>query len=73
MGSKVALVTGGTGGIGSAICRELANQGFTVVAGYNSGGNHEKPQTGRHNRRPKALTSMWLTAMYPIRPALKPA
>ena len=42
MGSKVALVTGGTGGIGSAICRELANQGFTVVAGYNSGGNHEK-------------------------------
>ena len=42
MGNKVALVTGGTGGIGSAICRELANQGFTVVAGYNSGGNHEK-------------------------------
>jgi len=44
MGKKVALVTGGTGGIGSAICHELATQGFTVVAGYNSGGNHEKAQ-----------------------------
>ena len=42
MGSKVALVTGGTGGIGTALCHELASQGFTVVAGYNSGGNHEK-------------------------------
>jgi len=33
---KVALVTGGAGGIGSAICRELATQGVTVVVGYNS-------------------------------------
>lgn len=40
--NKIALVTGGTGGIGTSICRELAQQGFTVVAGYNSGGNHEK-------------------------------
>ncbi|WP_420550565.1 acetoacetyl-CoA reductase [Litorivicinus lipolyticus] len=44
MGSKVALVTGGTGGIGTSLCRELAQQGFTVVAGYNSGGKHEKAQ-----------------------------
>jgi 3-oxoacyl-[acyl-carrier protein] reductase len=33
---KVALVTGGAGGIGSAICLELAHQGATVVVGYNT-------------------------------------
>ena len=42
MTQRIALVTGGTGGIGTAICRELAAVGFQVIAGYNSGGNHEK-------------------------------
>ena len=32
--TKTAVVTGGVGGIGSAICEELARKGFTVVAGY---------------------------------------
>jgi len=32
--AKVALVTGGNGGIGSAICQELVSKGFRVVAGY---------------------------------------
>lgn len=34
MHERIALVTGGTGGIGTAICRELAGRGCTVVAGY---------------------------------------
>jgi acetoacetyl-CoA reductase/3-oxoacyl-[acyl-carrier protein] reductase len=31
---RVAFVTGGTRGIGAAICRSLASQGATVAAGY---------------------------------------
>jgi len=31
---RIALVTGGNGGIGSAICKELADKGITVIAGY---------------------------------------
>ena len=31
---RIALVTGGTGGIGTAICKALADQGRKVIAGY---------------------------------------
>ena len=33
MSKRVAYVTGGMGGIGTAICQRLAKDGFTVVAG----------------------------------------
>src|SRR5690606_28334505 len=33
MTQKIAYVTGGMGGIGTAICQGLASKGFTVVAG----------------------------------------
>lgn len=33
---KKAFVTGGSGGIGSAVCRELARAGYFVIVGYSS-------------------------------------
>ncbi|MEH6823037.1 MAG: acetoacetyl-CoA reductase [Motiliproteus sp.] len=36
MVQKIAFVTGGTGGIGSAICTALVDAGFNVVAGYSN-------------------------------------
>jgi acetoacetyl-CoA reductase len=41
MEKRIALVTGGTGGIGTAICRSLYKQKIHVVAGYNRCGNHD--------------------------------
>ena len=38
--SRIAVVTGGTRGIGRAICESLRNDGLTVVANF--GGNEEK-------------------------------
>jgi acetoacetyl-CoA reductase len=34
MSKRTALVTGGTGGIGSAICKDFLNSGYRVVANY---------------------------------------
>lgn len=33
---KKAVVTGGSGGIGSAVCKELSEQGYFVYVGYSS-------------------------------------
>ncbi|MEL6876563.1 MAG: acetoacetyl-CoA reductase [Pseudomonadota bacterium] len=40
--ARVAVVTGGTRGIGRAICQQLQSDGFTVVGNY--GGNDEAAQ-----------------------------
>lgn len=42
MQKKVALVTGGMGGIGTAICQELCTKGARVLASYNRKGNHQQ-------------------------------
>lgn len=44
MTKRIALVTGGTGGIGTSICKRLHDDGYQVIAGYYSGGQHEKAQ-----------------------------
>ncbi len=42
MGKKVAYVTGGMGGIGTAICQRLHKEGFTVIAGCGPTRDHVK-------------------------------
>lgn len=41
MEKKIAIVTGGTGGIGTAICQRLATN-YSVIACYFKNGHHEK-------------------------------
>jgi acetoacetyl-CoA reductase len=42
MGKKVAYVTGGMGGIGTAICQRLHKDGYTVIAGCGPSRDHKK-------------------------------
>ena len=42
MRKKVAYVTGGMGGIGTAICQRLHKEGFTVIAGCGPTRDHAK-------------------------------
>ena len=42
MGQKVAYVTGGMGGIGTAICQRLHKEGFKVIAGCGPTRDHAK-------------------------------
>ncbi|BCL75226.1 beta-ketoacyl-ACP reductase [Jeongeupia sp. HS-3] len=39
--TKIALITGGMGGIGTAICKRLADDGFTVVTTYSRPGKEQ--------------------------------
>ena len=39
MNNKIALVTGGARGIGRAICRTLANEGFKIAINFNNSEN----------------------------------
>jgi len=48
---RTALVTGGTGGIGVAICRRLCEEGAKVVAGYNMGGDHDRARAWQREQK----------------------
>jgi acetoacetyl-CoA reductase len=43
---RIALVTGGMGGLGEAICRKLAAIGDTVVTTYSPGNTKSKQWLG---------------------------
>lgn len=44
---KIALVTGGMGGLGEAVCRQLSDDGFKVVALHSPGNHHVQPWLAR--------------------------
>lgn len=50
MAKSVAIVTGGTGGIGSAICQRLAND-YHVVACYFKHGRHEEAKQWQEEQK----------------------
>jgi len=53
MKNKTALVTGGMGGIGTAICQQLAMQGAQVMATYHRGGDHGSAQQWQKEQKEK--------------------
>lgn len=56
--APVAWVTGGTGGIGTAICRAMAKEGYQVVAGYR---NPEKAKHWLEEQRAEGFESIALS------------
>lgn len=49
MTKRIAVVTGGMGGLGQAICRELYKQGLIVIAGYSR--THEAARTWQNEQK----------------------
>ena len=58
---KVAVVTGGTRGIGGAVSRALLERGAQVVAVY--GGNHQAAQAFRESLTPEQAGRCRLEAL----------
>src|ERR1700722_17252084 len=48
--NKVVLVTGGMGGIGTAICRDQAKRGTHVIASYHHGGEQQNAEAWQKNQ-----------------------
>ena len=53
MKTKIALVTGGMGGIGTAICHHLIDQCAMVITTYNRGGDHQAANLWRKQQLEK--------------------
>lgn len=51
MKGQIALVTGGMGGIGTAICQQLSKTGAHVIATYNRNGDHESANKWQQEQR----------------------
>jgi 3-oxoacyl-[acyl-carrier protein] reductase len=51
---KVILVTGGAGGIGSAICKKMAENGYSVIITYNSNAEKAEKLLAELNALPKS-------------------
>ncbi|GAB3351778.1 beta-ketoacyl-ACP reductase [Chromohalobacter beijerinckii] len=58
--APIAWVTGGTGGIGTAICLALAKAGYFVVASYH---NREKAQAWLADRRAEGIDNVALAGI----------
>ncbi|NYS60687.1 acetoacetyl-CoA reductase [Vreelandella salicampi] len=58
--APVAWVTGGTGGIGTAICRTLADAGYQVVAGYR---NPDKAKTWLETQKADGYNNIALSGV----------
>ena len=50
MTNRVALVTGGMGGLGTALCRRLHLDGFTVAATFSPSNDNHQAWLARHRR-----------------------